>query len=83
MLTGMEMMTDADNQISMAALREGRYEAFGAFNYIRLHGSLEGKMEALNFINERYLEVIDRLNGMKNQWTQAHQKIKNLQHVTL
>ena len=77
LLVGMRLMTDPDSQISMASLREGRYEAFGAFDYIRQHGSLEGKFEALNFVKENYIEVDGCLKEMKNQWIQETIKHKD------
>ena len=39
----------------------------GCFRWLREHGTTEGKLEALDFVNENYYEVTETLKKLKEE----------------
>ena len=59
------------SQISLYTLH-GTYENQGSFTYLVEAGSMEGELEALTFINERYERVSEHLRNLQTTFNEAH-----------
>ena len=48
----------------------------GCFQWLRDNGTLEGKMEALDFVNEHYNEVKAVVKSMQRSFLETEKKLK-------
>ena len=48
----------------------------GCFCWLREHGSIEGKLEALDFVNENYKEVKARVKALQTPFLETLKKLK-------
>jgi len=70
-MQGMKLLTVEHPQISMYTLR-GAHEDQGCYSWLVERGSIEGKLEALDFLHENYMAGSAAVGACKNRYLRNH-----------